>query len=119
MLLVYGAFVIALLAAGRRSEGARARRVHPGLHRAVPRLLADQRILRTGGPDLLSEHWPGPEFSRALITRLAFGRAATHSATPSAVHESRPSLFDFDHLPRATAAFGEWAVFVGSAGTSS
>ena len=31
-------------------------------------------ILRAGGPDLLSEHWPGPESSRDVILRLAFGR---------------------------------------------
>ena len=33
-------------------------------------------VLRTGGPDLLSERWPGPKASRDLISRLAFGRAA-------------------------------------------
>jgi uncharacterized membrane protein YkvA (DUF1232 family) len=32
-------------------------------------------ILRTGGPQPLSEHWPGPNASRDAITRLAFGRA--------------------------------------------
>ena len=31
-------------------------------------------MLRAGGPDLLSEHWPGPESSRDVILRLAFGR---------------------------------------------
>jgi uncharacterized membrane protein YkvA (DUF1232 family) len=31
-------------------------------------------VLRAGGPELLSEHWPGPESSRDVITRLAFGR---------------------------------------------
>jgi uncharacterized membrane protein YkvA (DUF1232 family) len=34
-------------------------------------------VLRTGGPELLSEHWPGPSSSRDVISRLAFGRAAT------------------------------------------
>jgi uncharacterized membrane protein YkvA (DUF1232 family) len=33
-------------------------------------------ILRTGGPELLREHWPGPASSRDIITRLAFGRAS-------------------------------------------
>ena len=33
-------------------------------------------ILRAGGPELLSEHWPGPESSRDVILRLAFGRTA-------------------------------------------
>ena len=36
--------------------------------------IALRSILRTGGPELLSEHWPGPESSRGVITRLAFGR---------------------------------------------
>jgi uncharacterized membrane protein YkvA (DUF1232 family) len=31
-------------------------------------------VLRTGGPELLSEHWPGPRSSRDIIARLAFGR---------------------------------------------
>jgi uncharacterized membrane protein YkvA (DUF1232 family) len=30
-------------------------------------------VLRSGGPELLSEHWPGPEPSGKLIRRLAFG----------------------------------------------
>jgi uncharacterized membrane protein YkvA (DUF1232 family) len=30
-------------------------------------------VLRSGGPELLSEHWPGPEASRNFISRLAFG----------------------------------------------
>ena len=31
-------------------------------------------VLRAGGPELLREHWPGPEASLQAITRLAFGR---------------------------------------------
>jgi uncharacterized membrane protein YkvA (DUF1232 family) len=31
-------------------------------------------ILRAGGEELLREHWPGPEQSRLLVQRLAFGR---------------------------------------------
>ena len=30
-------------------------------------------VLRAGGPELLRENWPGPEASRRLITRLAYG----------------------------------------------
>jgi uncharacterized membrane protein YkvA (DUF1232 family) len=33
-------------------------------------------ILRGGGPELLREHWPGPERSRRLVERLAFGAVA-------------------------------------------
>jgi uncharacterized membrane protein YkvA (DUF1232 family) len=29
-------------------------------------------VLRSGGPELLDEHWPGPPESLALIRRLAF-----------------------------------------------
>ena len=30
-------------------------------------------VLRTGGPDLLREHWPGPAASLNVLTRLAYG----------------------------------------------
>lgn len=32
--------------------------------------------LRSGGPRLLREHWPGPEESLAVVSRLAYGREA-------------------------------------------
>jgi uncharacterized membrane protein YkvA (DUF1232 family) len=32
--------------------------------------------LRSGGPQLLREHWPGPEESLAVVARLAYGRDA-------------------------------------------
>ena len=32
-------------------------------------------VLRAGGPELLREHWPGPESSLALVSRLAYGDA--------------------------------------------
>ena len=47
-------------------------------------------VLRTGGPDLLSERWPGPKASRDLISRLAFGRAAT---SRYGLSRARPSCF--------------------------
>jgi uncharacterized membrane protein YkvA (DUF1232 family) len=31
-------------------------------------------LLRAGGQQLLSEHWPGPQSSREAISRLAYGR---------------------------------------------
>jgi uncharacterized membrane protein YkvA (DUF1232 family) len=31
-------------------------------------------VLRAGGPALLARHWPGPDSSLAVITRLAYGR---------------------------------------------
>src|SRR5438128_12414674 len=31
-------------------------------------------VLRSGGPDLLHEHWPGPPASLAVLIRLAYGR---------------------------------------------
>ena len=30
--------------------------------------------LRGGGPELLREHWPGPQRSLAIVSRLAYGR---------------------------------------------
>jgi uncharacterized membrane protein YkvA (DUF1232 family) len=120
-LLVYGAFVIALCVAGRRSDARALAGFIPDCIVLFRRLLADGRIprsrkalifaliaylampfdlvpdfipvagqlddailvaivlrtlLRTGGPELLSEHWPGPDSSREVIIRLAFGRAA-------------------------------------------
>jgi hypothetical protein len=32
-------------------------------------------VLRGGGPEVLRQHWPGPEASRKVILRLAYGRA--------------------------------------------
>jgi uncharacterized membrane protein YkvA (DUF1232 family) len=34
-------------------------------------------LVRTGGPELVREHWRGPQRSLDLILRLAWGRAAT------------------------------------------
>jgi uncharacterized membrane protein YkvA (DUF1232 family) len=39
-------------------------------------------ILRSGGKDLLREHWPGPDESFNVVNRLAYGRSA-HSIAPS------------------------------------
>jgi uncharacterized membrane protein YkvA (DUF1232 family) len=33
-------------------------------------------VLRSGGPDLLREHWPGPPASLNGLLRLAYGRSA-------------------------------------------
>jgi uncharacterized membrane protein YkvA (DUF1232 family) len=32
-------------------------------------------IVRSGGPELVREHWPGPPGSLALLLRLAYGRS--------------------------------------------
>ena len=32
-------------------------------------------IVRSGGPELVREHWPGPAASLAVLLRLAYGRA--------------------------------------------
>ena len=39
--------------------------------------LALRSILRAGGPQLLREHWPGPQSSLNAINRLAYGRRRT------------------------------------------
>jgi uncharacterized membrane protein YkvA (DUF1232 family) len=36
--------------------------------------LALRYALRSGGPELLREHWPGPDQSLQTVMRLAFGR---------------------------------------------
>lgn len=36
-------------------------------------------VLRSGGPELLREHWPGPESSLAVVSRLAYGETGHHS----------------------------------------
>jgi uncharacterized membrane protein YkvA (DUF1232 family) len=41
---------------------------------AIIAAFALRYVLRSGGPALLRKHWPGPESSRDLVTRLAFGR---------------------------------------------
>jgi uncharacterized membrane protein YkvA (DUF1232 family) len=32
-----------------------------------------RRVLRSGNRELLAEHWPGPERSLAVVSRIAFG----------------------------------------------
>lgn len=32
-----------------------------------------RRVLRSGGQEMLAEHWPGPERSLAVVSRIAFG----------------------------------------------
>lgn len=38
--------------------------------------LALRYALRSGGPELLREHWPGPDQSLQAVMRLAYGRRA-------------------------------------------
>jgi uncharacterized membrane protein YkvA (DUF1232 family) len=44
------------------------------LEDAIIVALVLRTILRAGGVTLLREHWPGPEQSRLLLQRLAYGR---------------------------------------------
>jgi uncharacterized membrane protein YkvA (DUF1232 family) len=39
--------------------------------------LALRYALRSGGPQLLRQHWPGPEQSLEAVMRLAYGRPAS------------------------------------------
>jgi uncharacterized membrane protein YkvA (DUF1232 family) len=41
---------------------------------AVAVALALRFVLRSGGPELVREHWPGPPESLSLLVQLAFGR---------------------------------------------
>jgi uncharacterized membrane protein YkvA (DUF1232 family) len=40
-------------------------------------------VLRSGGADLLREHWPGPQASLALVTRLAYGNPSQREGPPT------------------------------------
>lgn len=42
---------------------------------AIIAALALRYVLRAHGPELLREHWPGPEASLRIVVRLAYGRA--------------------------------------------
>jgi uncharacterized membrane protein YkvA (DUF1232 family) len=42
---------------------------------ALVAALALRYALRSGGPELLREHWPGPQSSLELVTRVAYGKA--------------------------------------------
>jgi uncharacterized membrane protein YkvA (DUF1232 family) len=39
-------------------------------------------VLRSGGPDVVREHWPGPEDSLRVILRLAYGTQAAVTQGP-------------------------------------
>lgn len=41
---------------------------------AILVVLVLRALLRSGGDRLLDEHWPGPEQSRVLVQRAAYGR---------------------------------------------
>lgn len=117
-LVIYLAFVAALLLAGRRSGARALAGFIPDCVVLMRRLLADPRVsgwrkaavgaliaylampidlvpdfipvagqlddalavalvlrivLRGGGPELLRDHWPGPESSLQIVSRLAYG----------------------------------------------
>ena len=42
---------------------------------AIVAALALRYALRSGGPELLREHWPGPESSLDVVLRVAYGEA--------------------------------------------
>jgi uncharacterized membrane protein YkvA (DUF1232 family) len=45
---------------------------------AIVVALVLQIVLRSGGPELLREHWPGPQESLAVVARLAYGTGHGH-----------------------------------------
>ena len=51
---------------------------------AIAIALVLRAVLRSGGESLLHEHWPGPDSSRELVRRVAFGRLA---GAPGPVHD--------------------------------
>lgn len=57
--------------------------------------LALRYALRSGGPEQIREHWPGPDQSLELVVRAAFGRAATTVTSDSRdrpVHDGHDGL---------------------------
>jgi uncharacterized membrane protein YkvA (DUF1232 family) len=42
---------------------------------AIVVALVLRAVLRSGGPDLLRQHWPGPDVSLNALMRIAYGRA--------------------------------------------
>jgi uncharacterized membrane protein YkvA (DUF1232 family) len=44
---------------------------------AIIAALALRYVLRGAGPELLREHWPGPDVSLRAVIRLAYGRTAS------------------------------------------
>ena len=40
---------------------------------AIVVALVLRTMLRSGGPELLREHWPGPDASLAVVSRMAYG----------------------------------------------
>jgi uncharacterized membrane protein YkvA (DUF1232 family) len=45
--------------------------------------LALRYALRAGGPELIREHWPGPEASLRAVLRVAYGLRPESAGTPS------------------------------------
>jgi uncharacterized membrane protein YkvA (DUF1232 family) len=45
--------------------------------------LVVRSVLRSGGPELLREHWPGPDASLDALLKLAYGRKAPGSPRPA------------------------------------
>ena len=43
------------------------------LDAAIVVALGLRTVLRSGGPELLREHWPGPDASLAVVSRRAYG----------------------------------------------
>jgi uncharacterized membrane protein YkvA (DUF1232 family) len=123
--VLYAAFVVALMIAGRRQDARALAGFIPDCIVLFRRLLGDERVprrrklllgvligylampfdlvpdfipiagqlddaiivalvlrsvLRAAGPDLLREHWPGPQASLTALTRLAYGSQRDHAA---------------------------------------
>jgi uncharacterized membrane protein YkvA (DUF1232 family) len=79
-LVVYTAFVAALMLAGRRGDAVALARFIPDFlpvagqfDDALMVALVLRAILRAGGPELVREHWRGPDKSLEVLLRLSAG----------------------------------------------
>lgn len=50
---------------------------------AIIVVLVLRSVLRSGGPELVREHWPGPKESMEVVLRAAFGRPERPATPPT------------------------------------
>lgn len=69
--------------------------------------LALRYVLRSGGPDLLREHWPGPAVSLDILLRLAHGRGGSARLATGRVNYA-PEPMSQDNVACVRRAYEAW-----------